>query len=134
MQSVNVLLVEDDPLDSLAVRRAFQRHGIERSLFTATDGQSALEMLRAGDYVLPRPCIVILDENLPRMNGLDLLEQMRRDPRLPYVDVYMLTNVHCADDEKRAERWGTRAFLFKDQLGPDLEGLFQKLKSDGYMN
>jgi CheY-like chemotaxis protein len=133
METFSVLVVEDDEVDMRTLERAFARRGMAGRLRFARDGASALELLKAGDYALPRPCIVLLDQNLPRMSGLDFLEQLRLDPRLPFVDVYVLTASRSDEEMRRAMRLGAKAFLQKDQLGTDFGPLFEMLSAQGHL-
>ena len=77
---LNILLVEDDEVDVMNVQRAFQKNHIANPLFVAGDGVEALEQLRSG--AIPRDRrIVLLDLNMPRMNGIEFLRELRARPR-----------------------------------------------------
>src|SRR4051794_30362724 len=92
----NILLVEDDEIDVMNVRRAFEKGKIESPLFHAEDGLSGLELLRSG--AMPRARrLVLLDVNMPRMNGLEFLRELRADPELRGTPVVVLTT----SDEER---------------------------------
>jgi CheY-like chemotaxis protein len=84
MAEVNILLVEDDEVDVMAVKRALRELRIANPFFRAADGIDGLEMLRGlnGKKKLPRPYVVLLDLNMPRMDGLEFLDELRRDPEL----------------------------------------------------
>lgn len=81
---IRILLVEDDEVDVLAIQRALKKKRVVNALAVAKDGIEALEILRGenGHQVLPRPHIILLDLNMPRMNGLEFLEVIRADPTL----------------------------------------------------
>ena len=83
-KTVHVLLVEDNDVDREAVRRAFTRHRIANPIYDARDGVEALELLRgmADKPRLPRPFLILLDINMPRMSGIELLHELRADPDL----------------------------------------------------
>ena len=93
---VNILLVEDDEVDVMNVRRAFQKNNIRNPLWVAANGVEGLEMLRGGEIPRDRR-LVLLDLNLPRMNGIEFLRELRADPALRLTPVVVLTT---SDDER----------------------------------
>jgi len=93
---VNILLVEDDEVDVMNVRRAFQKNDIKNPLWVAANGVEGLEMLRSGQVPRDRR-LVLLDLNLPRMNGIEFLRELRADPVLRLTPVVVLTT---SDDER----------------------------------
>ncbi len=93
---VNILLVEDDEVDVMNVRRAFQKNEIKNPLWVAANGLEGLEMLRGGEIPRDRR-LVLLDLNLPRMNGIEFLRELRADPVLRLTPVVVLTT---SDDER----------------------------------
>jgi CheY-like chemotaxis protein len=93
---LNILLVEDDEVDVMNVRRAFQRNRILNPLFVASNGIEALELLRSGQIPSARR-LVLLDLNMPKMNGIELLRELRADPELAAMPVVVLTT---SDDER----------------------------------
>lgn len=93
---VNILLVEDDAVDVMNVRRAFQKNEIENPLWVAANGLEGLQMLRGGGIPRDRR-LVLLDLNLPRMNGIEFLRELRADPVLRQTPVVVLTT---SDDER----------------------------------
>lgn len=93
---VNILLVEDDAVDVMNVQRAFQRAHIRNPLFVAGDGVEALDLLRRGSIPVERR-LVLLDLNLPRMNGIEFLRELRDDPALRTTPVVVLTT---SDDDR----------------------------------
>ncbi len=95
-RSLNILLVEDDDVDVMNVRRAFRQVHILNPLFVASDGVDALSMLRSGAVPSERR-LVLLDLNMPRMNGIELLRELRSDPSLHATPVVVLTT---SDDER----------------------------------
>ena len=100
---LNILLVEDDEVDVMNVRRAFQRNHIANPLFTAVDGLEALEELRSGRIPRERR-IVLLDLNMPRMNGIEFLRELRRDPELLAIaDAIVATQVYETKDAVEPE-------------------------------
>lgn len=89
----SVLLVEDDDVDALNVKRAFKKNDIQRPLIRAHDGIEALAILRETAWGPENPCpnIVLLDMNMPKMNGLEFLQHLREDTLLRNISVFMLT-------------------------------------------
>lgn len=95
-KALNILLVEDDQVDVMNVKRAFDKNRIANPLFVAGDGREALELLRSGQ-VPPTRRIILLDLNMPRMNGIEFLKELRADPQLGLTPVVVLTT---SDDER----------------------------------
>jgi CheY-like chemotaxis protein len=93
---VNILLVEDDEVDVMNVQRAFEKANIHRPFLRAADGVEALDVLRAPSMPLERR-LVLLDLNLPRMNGIEFLRELRADEQLRRTAVVVLTT---SDDER----------------------------------
>lgn len=93
---LNILLVEDDQVDVMNVKRAFDRNRISNPLFVAGDGVEALEILRSGQVPHERR-LVLLDLNMPRMNGIEFLRALRADEELHATPVVVLTT---SDDER----------------------------------
>lgn len=104
MAETNILLVEDDEVDVMAVRRAFNELKIANPFHRAADGIDALEMLRGenGKKKLLRPLIVLLDLNMPRMGGLEFLDELRKDPDLRRTIVFVMTTSAAEEDRVRA--------------------------------
>jgi CheY-like chemotaxis protein len=93
---LNILLVEDDEVDVMNVRRAFKKNNICNPLWVAENGMEGLEMLRGSDMPRDRR-LILLDLNMPRMNGIEFLRQLRADPELRLTPVVVLTT---SDDER----------------------------------
>jgi CheY-like chemotaxis protein len=93
---LNILLVEDDEVDVMNVRRAFKKNNICNPLWVAGNGLEGLEMLR-GDEIPRDRRLVLLDLNMPRMNGIEFLRELRSDPELRLIPVVVLTT---SDDER----------------------------------
>lgn len=84
-----ILLVEDDVVDAMTVKRALKELKVANPLVHVSNGEEALEYLK--DTSKPRPCLVLLDINMPRMNGIELLRTMKTDEQLRLIPVVMLT-------------------------------------------
>jgi len=109
---LNILLVEDDEVDVMNVRRAFQKNHITNPLFVAGDGLEALEVLRGGRVPRDRR-LVLLDLNMPRMNGLEFLRELRADPELAHTPVVVLTTSNEERDKVDAYGLKVAGYLLK---------------------
>ena len=85
----HILLVEDDDIDAMTVRRTLRELGAPNPLDRAIDGERALDFLR--DPANPRPGLILLDLNMPRMNGIEFVAEIKRDPLLCRIPVVVLT-------------------------------------------
>lgn len=116
MKKYTIMLVEDDELDVISVRRSLNRLDIPFTLYTAFNGIEALEMLRGGQgqhAMDPLPDIVLLDLNMPRMNGLEFLEVLRADERLKDIKVFVMTTSAEPADRNATEQLGVVGHLIK---------------------
>ncbi len=109
---LNILLVEDDEIDVKNVKRAFVKNHITNPLYVAGNGLEALEMLRSGDVPRGRR-IVLLDLNMPRMNGIEFLHELRKDPELAPTPVIVLTTSNDDRDKVDAYRLNVAGYLVK---------------------
>jgi CheY-like chemotaxis protein len=109
---LNILLVEDDQVDVMTVKRAFEKNRITNPLFVAGDGIEALDMLRGGQ-VPPSRRIVLLDLNMPRMSGIEFLRELRKDPRLMHTPVVVLTTSNDDRDKVDAYHLNIAGYLLK---------------------
>ncbi|HEX8242616.1 MAG TPA: response regulator [Longimicrobium sp.] len=109
---LNILLVEDDEVDVMNVRRAFQKNHIANPLFVAGDGEEALARLRGGEVPEGRR-IVLLDLNMPRMNGIEFLREVRADPALARTTVVVLTTSNDERDKIEAYNLNVAGYLLK---------------------
>jgi len=103
---VTILLVEDDTVDVMNVQRAFKKNNIKNPLAVAGNGLEALSMLRGEDgyeKINPRPKIILLDLNMPKMNGLEFLKEIRKDPELRSISVFVMTTSN--DDRDRVDAY-----------------------------
>ena len=112
---VDVLLVEDDPGDVLMTREAFEHHQLRNQLHVVNDGEQALQFLhRTGEYAsAPRPGLILLDLNLPRRDGLEVLAELKGDPGLRVIPVVILTTSHADEDILRSYALHANAYVSK---------------------
>jgi CheY-like chemotaxis protein len=109
---LNILLVEDDEVDVMNVRRAFQKNNIANPLFVAGDGEEGLAKLRGGEIPRGRR-IVLLDLNMPRMNGIEFLRELRADPALASTTVVVLSTSNDERDKVDAYNLNVAGYLLK---------------------
>ncbi|MFD3336003.1 response regulator [Streptomyces sp. NPDC058700] len=115
IQPIEVLLVEDDPGDELMTREAFEDNKIGNTLHVAHDGQEALDFLyRKGQHTsAPRPDLILLDLNLPKYDGRQVLERIKSDPELAHIPVVVLTTSSAEEDILRSYRLHANAYVTK---------------------
>jgi CheY-like chemotaxis protein len=113
--TAEVLLVEDDPGDVLLTRDAFEEHHLGRQLHVVGDGEEAMRFLRRnGDFAsVPRPALVLLDLNLPRRSGLEVLGELKADPDLHTIPVVVLTTSQAEADIVRSYELHANAYVIK---------------------
>lgn len=111
-KALNILVAEDDQVDVMNVRRAFEKNRIANPLFVANDGLEALAMLRDGRVPRSRR-IVLLDLNMPRMNGIEFLRELRKDPALQLTPVVVLTTSNDERDKVEAYNLNVAGYLLK---------------------
>jgi len=109
---LNILLVEDDEVDVMNVRRAFERNNVSNPLFVAGNGLEALAMLRDGRVPRERR-LILLDLNMPKMNGIEFLQALRADPELSSAPVVVLTTSNDDQDKIDAYNLNVAGYLLK---------------------
>jgi len=114
-RQIEVLLVEDDPGDVLMTREAFADYKLRNQLHVVDDGVQALEFLRqeGGFANAPRPDIVLLDLNLPRMDGREVLAAIKSDTELASIPVVVLTTSEAEEDVVRSYSLHANAYVTK---------------------
>ena len=113
--TVNLLLVDDDEVDVQGLKRAFTRSKIANPITVARDGLEALEMLRGtnGRPKLPKPHLILLDLNLPKYDGRQLLEMIKSDDDLCHIPVVVLTTSSAEEDILRSYKLHANAYVTK---------------------
>jgi CheY-like chemotaxis protein len=116
-QTINILLVEDDDVDVLNVKRAFKKNNITHPLYVAGNGIEALSMLRSEHgqppEVPPHRRLIILDLNMPCMGGIEFLRTMRADAQLRSIPVVVLTTSEEERDRVQAQQLNAAGYLLK---------------------
>jgi len=115
IRPIEILLVEDDPGDVLITREALEHSKLVNNLHTVGNGEEALEYLRQeGDYVdAVRPDLVLLDLNLPRRDGREVLAEVKADPELRRIPVVVLTTSQAEEDIVRSYDLHANAYVTK---------------------
>jgi CheY-like chemotaxis protein len=112
-----ILLVDDNPKDVELTIEAMADHNLANRVVVANDGVEALEYLRYEGIFSQRkrenPAVILLDIKMPRMNGIEVLENIKKDPALAMIPVVMLTSSREEPDLKRCYELGTNAYVVK---------------------
>ena len=116
-REVSLLVIEDDDVDATSLRRALQNLKLLNPIYRARDGLEGMELLRSGK--VPAPYIILLDLNMPRMNGLEFLDALRADPLLTQAIVFVLTTSKSDEDMLAAYREHVAGYLLKQRMDND---------------
>lgn len=131
-KDINILLVDDDRVDVLAIKNALEENKIANPVFVASDGLMALEMLRGkGKQSISQPYLILLDLNMPRMNGIEFLNELRKDAQLRSSIVFVLTTSKDDRDKAAAYERNIAGYVVKSEVGEnfiDLINLLQDYK------
>jgi CheY-like chemotaxis protein len=114
-RAIDVLLIEDDPGDILLTREAFEHHKIRNTLRVARDGQEGLDFLyqRGAHEDAPQPDLILLDLNLPKYDGRQLLERIKSDPDLCHIPIVVLTTSAAEEDILHSYQLHANAYVTK---------------------
>lgn len=126
---LNLLLVDDDDVATESVLRSLARCDLNPCIVTAEDGLEALAILRGQhpERTIDRPYLVLLDLNMPRMNGFEFLETLRADERLRDTVVFVLTTSDADTDRTRAYHENIAGYMVKSCVGPQFRHLVSLL-------
>ena len=115
LEVIDILLVEDDPGDVLLIREAFEDNKVHNRLHVVPDGVEALTFLRQeGEHAdAPRPDLVLLDLNLPRKDGREVLAEVKGDESLQHTPVVVLTTSKAEEDVLRSYKLHANAYVTK---------------------
>jgi CheY-like chemotaxis protein len=111
----NVLMVDDDYLDAMSVQRSFRKANIHHDLIIARNGIEALKMLRGQevDKIEPAPIVILLDLNMPKMNGIEFLKEIRGNPEFSRMHVFVMTTSSEEIDKQEALQLGIQGYIVK---------------------
>lgn len=113
---INILLIDDDEVDCMNVQRAFKKSNILNPLSIAHNGIEGLDMLRGTNGVVkiaPMPRIILLDINMPKMNGLEFLKELRNDKDLHNISVFIMTTSNDDKDRFEAYNYNVAGYIIK---------------------
>jgi CheY-like chemotaxis protein len=129
VQALSLLLVDDDDVAAEAVVRGLRKNAMQCPIVMAEDGSVALQVLRNAHATrrIAKPYLVLLDLNMPRMNGLEFLHALRSDAELRGTVVFVLTTSGSDRDRTRAYDENIAGYMIKSGVGPQLRGLAQFL-------
>lgn len=113
-KQVSILIIDDDEIDVQSFKRTFAKLKIANPVYRARDGVEGLELLRSRN--VPGPYIILLDINMPRMNGLEFLSQLRQDPVLTSAVVFILTTSVADEDIFEAYRLHVAGYIPKQEM------------------
>lgn len=122
---VSILLVEDDDIDAMGVERAVKKMRLANPIYRARDGIEGLEMLR--NNAVEQPYLILLDLNMPRMNGIEMLKELRSDPKLTTSIVFVLTTSKDDEDKLAAYSEHIAGYIVKSHLDKGFTELVQLL-------
>lgn len=127
LSDYTVLVIDDDDVALESVLRSFKRHGVPCRSETAGDGREALDILRRrhGDKQVDTPVIVLLDLNMPNMDGVQFLEELRADAELKRTVVFILSTSSRDRDRSRAYDEHVAGYMVKSAVGPQFAQLAQ---------
>ncbi|MFB6274978.1 MAG: response regulator [Halothece sp.] len=116
-KQLNILLVEDDQVDVMTVQRAFKKNNLlqDHQLFVANDGMEALSLLKGEgkQQIPPHNRLVLLDLNMPKMGGIEFLQELRADPALKATSVIVLTTSDEGRDKVEAYKLNVAGYIIK---------------------
>lgn len=126
-----ILLAEDNPADVYLIREALREHRVDALVRVASDGREVLRLIspEAGDAAVPHLDLIILDLNLPRHDGIEILEQLRGSATLAAVPVVVLTSSDSPRDQRTANQLGATCYLRKPSSLDEFLALGEVLKS-----
>ena len=105
-----ILLVEDDNVDAITVRRALKDINVPNGIVHQLDGENALEYLRSSNK---RPCVILLDLNMPRMNGINFLKIIKNDDELKQIPVIVITTSKDERDKMESFEFSVAGYIIK---------------------
>ena len=128
---MTVFLIDDDDVACEAVERSLKKHDVNFPIVMAHDGLEAMEILRGqhASKVIKAPFVILLDLNMPRMSGLEFLQEMRSDPSISSNVVFILTTSNDDSDRAKAYEENIAGYMVKSSVGPQFNRLANLLKS-----
>jgi len=120
---ISFLLVDDDDVDIIGIKRAFKKYNINNAVVRAKDGIEAMAILNdeEGYETIQKPYLIILDINMPRMNGIEFLKVLRNDPIHKSAIVFVLTTSQYEEDKINAYSFNIAGYITKSSFGANTE-------------
>ncbi len=115
-KQIHLLHIEDDSIDRMVVQRVLKKFPVVKTLYQAQNGEEALDMLRGQKGkapLMPYPNVVLLDINMPRMNGIEFLKEMRADQELKHLVAFVLTTSGDENDKAQAHALNVAGYIIK---------------------
>jgi len=130
-RTITILLIDDDTVDVIAIRRSFWQLKIANPLVVARNGLEALDILRGDNShaKLEAPYLILLDLNMPRMGGIEFLDELRRDPVLRRTLVFVMTASTADEDRERAYENNIAGYITKPEPGEGFAAVIGALES-----
>ena len=134
MSDIHILLIDDDEIVHEAMNRVLEDKGLSNPLLTAKNGEQGLEVLRdpEGPVAKGHQLLIILDLNMPKMDGHEFLKELRADPKFKELKVFILTTSHAPDDMGKAYDQEVLGYIVKDELFESLEKALAVLDESWY--
>jgi len=126
-KEVTLFLVEDDDVDAMTIERSFKKSKIGNPIIRAIDGLHALDLMRADE--VSRPYILLLDLHMPRMGGIEFLEELRRDEFLANTVVFVLTTSKVETDIFDSYKYNIAGYYLKEEAGESFMNIVNVLES-----
>ncbi|AHW58953.1 MAG: response regulator [Tannerellaceae bacterium] len=108
-----ILIVEDNPVDLDLTLRAFKSQKLDNPILTARDGEEALDFIEKWEKGEPRPVVILLDLKMPKVNGLEVLKELKTHPRLKTIPIVVLTTSSESTDVRDAYQLGANSYIVK---------------------
>lgn len=130
----SILHIEDDIVDTMVVERILKKKNLVSELFNAKNGVEALDLLKGKNGKKVNPEIILLDLNMPKMNGLEFLKELRADADLKSIKVFVLTTSDDENDKKTAYKYNVSGYIIKPINATEFENLFDVLRDFWELN
>ena len=126
---ITILMIEDDEVDVMAFQRAIKKANMTNPVFYASNGLEGLMYLRGenGKPKVEQPCVILLDLNMPKMNGFEFLEVIRADDKLKDLTVFVLTTSILEKDKAKVEHYAVAGYLVKSELSKSFASVIENL-------
>ncbi len=130
-RDISIIIVDDDDVDVMAVKRSFKQLRVINPIHRASNGFEALDILRGtnGREKIPKPHLILLDINMPMMNGIEFLEELRKDPDLQPTVVFILTTSDAEKDIVNAYSFNVAGYIVKSTVGSEFVDLMELIDS-----